>query len=36
MLKEGRIVFDGGISEALTPEMLLKVYDFDIGTYSKI
>lgn len=34
MLKEGRILFDGGISEGLTREMLMKVYDFDIESYS--
>ena len=33
MLKEGRIVFDGDIAEAMTPEMLVKVYDFDVATY---
>lgn len=35
MLKEGRIVFDGDIAEAMTPEMLVKVYDFDVATYLK-
>ena len=35
MFKEGRIVFDGDIAEAMTPEMLVKVYDFDVATYLK-
>ena len=36
MLKEGRIVFDGDIDEAMTPEMLVKVYDFDVAAYLKV
>lgn len=32
-LKEGRIVFDGDIIDGTTPEMLLKVYDFDVASY---
>lgn len=35
MLKEGRIVFDGGIREGLTREMLLRVYDYDISAYGE-
>ena len=33
MLKEGRIVFDGDINDGTTPEMLLKIYDFDVASY---
>lgn len=33
MLKDGQIVFDGCINEALTREMLLKVYDYDVASY---
>ncbi|MBR3247316.1 MAG: ABC transporter ATP-binding protein [Clostridiales bacterium] len=33
MLKDGRIVFDGDINEALTRDMLLKVYDYDVSSY---
>ena len=33
MLKEGRIVFDGDITEAMNPEMLMKIYDFDVAGY---
>ena len=33
MLKDGKIVFDGGINEALTREMLMKVYDYDVASY---
>ena len=33
MMKEGRIVFDGDISNGTTPEMLLKIYDFDVASY---
>ncbi|MBR3143305.1 MAG: ABC transporter ATP-binding protein [Clostridiales bacterium] len=33
MLKEGRIVFDGDINDGMTPEMLLKIYDFDVASY---
>ena len=35
MLKAGEIVFDGGIEDGMTPEMLLKVYDFDVASYMK-
>ncbi len=35
MLKDGRIVFDGGINEALKPEMLMNIYDFDVASYLK-
>ena len=35
MLKDGRIVFDGGINEALKPEMLMNIYDFDVISYLK-
>ena len=34
MLKDGKIVFDGDIKDGLKRDMLLKVYDFDIGSYS--
>jgi len=34
MLKDGKIVFDGDINEAMTGEMLLKVYDFDVASYT--
>ena len=33
MLKDGQIVFDGDISNGMTPEMLLKIYDFDVASY---
>jgi len=33
MLKEGRIVFDGDITDAMNPEMLMKIYDFDVAGY---
>ena len=33
MLKEGRIVYDGDISNGLAPEMLMKIYDFDVASY---
>lgn len=33
MLKEGRIVFDGDIAVAMQPEMLMKIYDFDVASY---
>ena len=33
MMKEGRIVYDGDISNGTTPEMLLKIYDFDVASY---
>lgn len=36
MLKDGKIVFDGGINEGLKPEMLMEVYDFDVTSYSKV
>ena len=35
MLKDGKIVFDGGIDEGLEPEMLMEVYDFDVASYVK-
>ena len=35
MLKDGHIIFDGDIAEALAPEMLVKVYDFDVTAYLK-
>ena len=35
MLKDGKIVFDGGIDEALKPEMLMEIYDFDVASYLK-
>ena len=33
MLKDGRIVFDGDINDAMKPEMLMKIYDFDVASY---
>lgn len=33
MLKDGHIVFDGDILDGMTPEMLRKVYDFDVASY---
>ena len=33
MLKDGKVVFDGDISEAMKPDMLMKVYDFDVTSY---
>ncbi len=33
MMKDGKVVFDGGINDAMKPEMLLKVYDFDVAGY---
>ena len=36
MMKDGKIVFDGGIDEGLKPEMLMEVYDFDVTSYSKV
>lgn len=35
MLKAGEVVFDGGIDDGMTPEMLLKIYDFDVASYMK-
>ena len=35
MLKDGKIVFDGDINDAMKPEMLMNVYDFDVATYLK-
>lgn len=33
MMKDGKVIFDGGIDEGLKPEMLLQVYDFDVTSY---
>lgn len=33
MMKEGSIIFDGDINDGTTPEMLLKIYDFDVASY---
>lgn len=33
MLKDGRIVFDGDIIDGMKPEMLMKIYDFDVSGY---
>lgn len=33
MLKDGRILFDGDITDAMKPEMLMKIYDFDVASY---
>ena len=35
MLKDGRIVFDGDINDAMKPEMLMNIYDFDVASYVK-
>ena len=35
MLKDGRIVFDGDINDAMKPEMLMNIYDFDVASYLK-
>lgn len=35
MLKDGRIVFDGEIIDGMKPEMLMKIYDFDVASYVK-
>jgi iron complex transport system ATP-binding protein len=35
MLKDGNIVFDGAVNEAMGSDMLLKVYDFDVASYIK-
>lgn len=36
MMKDGEVVFDGGINDAMKPEMLMEVYDFDVTSYSKV
>ena len=33
MLKDGQIVFDGCINEAMTRENLLNIYDYDVASY---
>ena len=33
MLKNGRIMFDGDINDGTKPEMLQKIYDFDVASY---
>ncbi len=33
MLKDGQIVFDGCINEAMTRDNLLKIYDYDVASY---
>lgn len=33
MLKNGRILFDGDINDGTKPEMLQKIYDFDVASY---
>jgi ABC-type cobalamin/Fe3+-siderophores transport system ATPase subunit len=35
MLKDGNIVFDGAVNEAMGSDMLWKVYDFDVASYIK-
>ncbi len=35
MLKDGKVVFDGGINEAMKPGMLMNIYDFDVASYVK-
>lgn len=35
MIKDGKVIFDGGIDEGLKPEMLMEVYDFDMASYVK-
>ena len=36
MMKDGKVVFNGGINDALKPEMLVEVYDFDVTSYVKV
>ena len=36
MLKDGKVIFDGCIADGLKPEMLIKVYDFDVTSYSGV
>lgn len=36
MMKDGKVIFDGGIDEGLKPEMLMEVYDFDVTSYVKV
>ena len=36
MLKDGKVIFDGGINEGLKPGMLMEVYDFDVAAYVKV
>ena len=33
MLKDGKIVFDGDINDAMKPEMLMNIYGFDVASY---
>jgi hypothetical protein len=33
MMKDGRIVFDGDINEAMRKDMLMEVYDYDVNSY---
>ena len=35
MMKDGKVIFDGGIDEGLKPGMLMEVYDFDVAAYVK-
>lgn len=35
MLKDGHIIFDGDIADAMKPEMLMNIYDFDVASYVK-
>ena len=35
MMKDGKVIFDGGIDEGLKPGMLMEVYDFDVASYVK-
>jgi iron complex transport system ATP-binding protein len=35
MMKDGKVIFDGGIDAGLKPEMLMEVYDFDMASYVK-
>ena len=35
MLKDGKIDFDGDINEAMKPEILMNIYDFDVASYVK-
>lgn len=35
MMKDGKVIFDGGINEGLKPGMLMEVYDFDVASYVK-
>ena len=35
MLKNGKLFFNGDINDAMKPEMLMNIYDFDVASYLK-